>query len=279
MSSHRRALVFPCGTDQLVGILHVPERPGRIGVVVVVGGPQYRVGSHRQFVHLADDLAASGYPTLRFDYRGMGDSEGPCKGFEAVGDDIAAAVSALRQEQPAVAGVILWGLCDAATAAAFYAGAGGQVAGLVLANPWVRTIEGLARSYVENYYGQRLLDPGFWRRLLTGRMPVWQRLREFLGDWRSARRGSSAALPASLPERTRQALHGFSGPVLLLMSGADLTAGEFDACIKGKAWEPWRARSSVTRVDLPAADHTFSRHEWRMAVSEATVRWLGGLPR
>jgi exosortase A-associated hydrolase 1 len=272
-------VLFECEGDRLVGILHAPPRSASIGIVILVGGPQYRVGSHRQFVSSARSIAAAGYPTLRFDYRGMGDSEGLFKGFDSVGEDIAAAVAVLHQEQPAVEGIVLWGLCDAATAAAFHAGVRGKVAGLVLANPWVRTTEGLARSYVENYYGQRLIDLAFWRRLLTGQMPVWQRLQEFVVDWRTARMGSKAASPASLPERTRQALTRFSGPVLLLMSGADLTAGEFDACIKGEAWAAWRARPSLTRVDLPAADHTFSRREWRETISEASVSWLDHLPR
>ena len=42
------------------------------GMLIVVGGPQYRAGSHRQFTLLARDVAATGVPTMRFDYRGMG---------------------------------------------------------------------------------------------------------------------------------------------------------------------------------------------------------------
>jgi len=48
------------------------------GVLIVVGGPQYRVGSHRQFVMLARFLADHGVPCMRFDYRGMGDVSGEC---------------------------------------------------------------------------------------------------------------------------------------------------------------------------------------------------------
>jgi exosortase A-associated hydrolase 1 len=279
MSGVRHALVFECQGDQLVGILHQPPEPGSIGVVIVVGGPQYRVGSHRQFVCLADDLAAAGFPVLRFDYRGMGDSDGCTRNFEDVDDDVGAAIDALRARQPQVQKVILWGLCDAATAVALFASRRPGASGLVIANPWVRTDEGLARSYVENYYGQRLLDLQFWRRLLGGQMPVVQRIREFLSDWRTARGQGARGAEASLPERMRDALVGYRGPVLLLMSGADLTAGEFDACIRGDAWSGWRQRADVTRVDLPAADHTFSRHDWRAMVTEATVDWLRRLPR
>ena len=56
-------MVFHCEREQLVGMLHRGANPdARLGVLIVVGGPQYRVGSHRQFVLMARDLAAAGYP-------------------------------------------------------------------------------------------------------------------------------------------------------------------------------------------------------------------------
>ena len=69
-------LSFACQDCRLYGVLHRPRSRGRSGVLIVVGGPQYRVGSHRQFVLLARFLAGRSIPVLRFDYRGMGDSEG-----------------------------------------------------------------------------------------------------------------------------------------------------------------------------------------------------------
>ena len=73
-------LAFPCEGERLLGVVSAPEDAlvtGDLGVVIVVGGPQVRAGSHRQFVQLARHLAAQGLPTLRFDVRGMGDSSGP----------------------------------------------------------------------------------------------------------------------------------------------------------------------------------------------------------
>lgn len=56
MNEH--ALLLPCGQDTLVGVLSLPDAPSNTAVVIVVGGPQYRVGSHRQFVLLARALYA-----------------------------------------------------------------------------------------------------------------------------------------------------------------------------------------------------------------------------
>src|SRR5262245_16772174 len=114
-------IVFPCHGDQLIGIVHrATAGEMRIGVVVVVGGPQYRVGSHRQFVLMARRLAEAGYPVLRFDYRGMGDSESAPRSFESVDDDIRAAVDALFSEVQGLRGIVIFGLCDAASAALMY---------------------------------------------------------------------------------------------------------------------------------------------------------------
>ncbi len=76
MNFEERALSFSCHDSWLYGILSLPEKVISRGVLIVVGGPQYRVGSHRQFMLLARYLAAHGVPVMRFDCRGKGDSEG-----------------------------------------------------------------------------------------------------------------------------------------------------------------------------------------------------------
>ncbi|MEO7385572.1 MAG: hydrolase 1, exosortase A system-associated, partial [Gammaproteobacteria bacterium] len=259
-----------------IGILHEALVPATRGVLIVVGGPQYRIGSHRQFVLLARDLARQGIPVLRFDYRGMGDSDGRFRGFEHVSADIAAATQAFHGACPGMRDIVLWGLCDGASAAMFYAAAHPEnIAGLILANPWVRSEQGLAQSYVRNYYGQRLLQWSFWRKLLRGEMHVWKTLRGFLADVRKARGGGrQAQLPASLPERVRRALESFRGPVLLILSGRDLTAGEFIACAAHDNWRPAMDRAGTRRLDLAEADHTFSRRQWQDGMSATCAGWL-----
>ena len=71
-----KPFIFNCNNEKLVGIIHYPEKKPYFqkGLLIVVGGPQYRVGSHRQFVLLARNLSIAGIPVMRFDYRGMGDS-------------------------------------------------------------------------------------------------------------------------------------------------------------------------------------------------------------
>ena len=49
MTIARHPVAFACGQDWLLGVVTRPEKPHSRGVVIVVGGPQYRAGSHRQF--------------------------------------------------------------------------------------------------------------------------------------------------------------------------------------------------------------------------------------
>ena len=79
-------LLFNCAGETLVGVLARPpssQLQGSLGVVIIVGGPQYRAGSHRQFVSLARALAAAGHAVLRFDYRGMGGQQRRPAGLSA----------------------------------------------------------------------------------------------------------------------------------------------------------------------------------------------------
>ena len=273
-----RALRFNCNGAALYGILSTSTHTGRRGVVIVVGGPQYRAGSHRQFALLARDLAASGIPVLRFDYRGMGDSEGVARAFDEIGEDLKAAVDCMFSALPELDDVVLWGLCDGASAALFYAADDARVSGVVLLNPWLRTEGGAARARLRHYYPLRLFERELWRKILGGQLDYAASLRSFAGVVRDVLRpkpavATAAALP--LPLRMRDAFFRFDGRVLLIMSGRDLTAKEFLSAVAGSAdWQKRLRLPSVTRHDLAAADHTFSRREWRDQVAAWTRDWV-----
>lgn len=272
-----QAFVFECEGAMLSAILHLSAASAERGVLIIVGGPQYRVGSHRHFVYLGRDLAAAGYPVLRFDYRGMGDGEGEFAGFEGVATDIRLAIDAFLHKVPTLREVVLWGLCDAASAAIGYAWRDARVCGLVLANPWVRTEAGEARAYLRHYYLGHLLDPVFWRRLISGRVNPIHALGSLVDFLRRARGTIEEADERSLdlPVRMVRDLERFQGRALLVLSGQDLTADEFRDTVAGSPrWQRVLKRHAMSRLDISEADHTFSRREWRDRVSASTVHWL-----
>ncbi|NJK42664.1 MAG: hypothetical protein HC937_03035 [Aquincola sp.] len=60
-------------------------------------------------------MCRAGYAVLRFDVRGMGDSQGVQRPFDHLNDDIASAIDALLAHARGVRRVVLWGLCDGAS--------------------------------------------------------------------------------------------------------------------------------------------------------------------
>jgi exosortase A-associated hydrolase 1 len=286
MQPDERALRFECGGEWLYGVLSMPAPPlqslqhAQRGVLIVVGGPQVRTGSHRQFTLLARGLARAGVPVMRFDYRGMGDSEGAPRDFEQVQDDVRAALDCFFTEAPGLKDVVLWGLCDGASAAAMYAPGDTRVAGLALLNPWVRTEGGAAKATLKHYYRSRLLDPGLWKKIAGGRFDAAQAAKSFAAQLRAAfgskdSNAEQTGSAAALPERMHAALQRFGGKVLVMLSGADLTAQEFAGLASGsREWQQLLAGPRVTRHTLPGADHTCSRREWHEQLVAWTLTWL-----
>ncbi len=285
MDLNESVVNFSVRGERLFGIYHPPQQePSTRGVLIVVGGPQYRVGSHRQFVLLARFLAANGIPVLRFDYRGMGDSEGDIRTFESIDEDIHASIDCLFDKAPNLEEAVIWGLCDAASAAAFYAKSDPRVSGLVLLNPWVRTEAGIAKAYLKHYYLSRLFGREFWRKVVSGRFDfssstrsLWKMVSSVLGKGQdpAVAEGSGLGSREALPERMCQGLRAFPGRLLFVLSGDDLTADEFrDAVKRSRQWRKLLRRPHVCLRDLGPANHTFSRREWRDTVAAWTLDWL-----
>ncbi len=291
MSYTEQAVTFGCGQETLVGILAVPKTApaSSTGVIVIVGGPQYRVGSHRQFVLLSRALAAAGYPALRFDYRGMGDSSGERRDFLQVRPDIAAAIDAMQARLPTIKHVALWGLCDGASAALLYCHETNdpRVSGLCLLNPWVRSEASLARTQVKHYYVKRVMEKEFWAKLLRGGVAA-DALRGLVRNIRLAsdgavRFGRVASAPGRTPlsqqpfqHRMAAAWANFAGGIFLLLSGEDYTAKEFlEFIVIDAAWKNALLHPRLLRHDATGADHTFSSASARTAVENRTLEWLG----
>ena len=103
MNCDQRAIRFSCLGSSMVGIIDLPERPLPRAVLVVAGQPDSRLGAQRQFAMLARALARRGFAVMRFDRRGIGDSEG-CDYNDS---DVRAAVQELCEQVPAIEEVVL----------------------------------------------------------------------------------------------------------------------------------------------------------------------------
>ncbi len=268
------SLSFPCEGQRLQGIVTAAVAPSDLGLLIVVGGPQVRCGAHRMFTQLARHVAGQGHTALRFDLRGMGDSEGEPRPFDDRNADLTAGVTALRQIAPHVQRVLLWGLCDGASAALLFADSAqiGHVDGLCLVNPWARNATSLAQTRLTHHYRARLLSPSFWWRAVRGRVSP-----RAVGGW--VRAGWQARRQAPLPGThftTRMATAlGHLGPSThLITAGADETAQEFLTFLQTCAPA---AMAAIGHSSLPDADHTFSKPGQLAWLCTATSAWMQSL--
>jgi pimeloyl-ACP methyl ester carboxylesterase len=150
----------------------------------------------------------------------------------------------------------------------------------------VRTAQGVARAHLRYYYFRRLLQASLWQKLARGEVNFREApgaLVRFVLDAMRPRApvgavNESSVSEASLPHRMGEGLRKFHGRVLLILSGNDLTSQEFRELVARSA--PWRrllAGDRVTRYDLPGANHTFARRDWRDQVERWTETWVKNL--
>jgi pimeloyl-ACP methyl ester carboxylesterase len=111
-----KPLYFGDSRRPLFGVHHPPQGSGRRpGVVLCPPFGQESLRAHRSLRELATRLADAGFPALRFDYRGSGDSAGEPEEARLEGwvDDVATAVEEMREStgerRVALAGLRLGG--------------------------------------------------------------------------------------------------------------------------------------------------------------------------
>jgi len=275
-------VVFQCNEQPLVGVVHLPERPKNIAILsIVAGGPQYRAGFGRQLVKMARRFSADGITVMRFDYRGLGDSSGTDAGFEHVGEDIDSAISTLMSVEPSITEIILWGGCNAASAALIHGHHNPAVTGLILANPWVRTEESFAKVIVRDHYAKRIFEPSFWLKLLKFEYNPIPAIKTIISGFGFNKKKTTPtdndASPDTLPflERMLIGATEFRGNILFMMSGLSLTANEFDDLVlNSDQWKQVLDRTNVERVGIENADQAFSTHEAREAMLLVSEKWL-----
>ncbi len=217
----RELFSFPCAGEVLAASLDRSE--SKTGVIVVTGGGQTRFGAHRGFALLAKSLAEAGYPAMRYDRRGVGDSSGEDPGFEASAPDLAAAVGAFREKHPALERIIGFGLCDGATTLMLH-GAPSGIDAMILANPWI--VEAAANepppAAIGRHYRDQLFSFSSWKRVLTGGI-----------DYSKAARGVRKVLrqpksKESLAGRVAVAMRATALPAHIVLAKDDATAIGFE---------------------------------------------------
>jgi pimeloyl-ACP methyl ester carboxylesterase len=163
-----KALLFG-RSKSLVGILTEPPRGtpagSRPGVLLLNAGVLHRVGPNGMYVAIARALAAQGFPVLRFDFSGIGDSDprrDALSGDDAALEETRDAMDALAAAK-GVSTFVLMGLCSGADNAFLIARIDERVVGAVMLDGFAYRTVGFTRRY----WMQRLRSGRAWRRLLA----------------------------------------------------------------------------------------------------------------
>lgn len=260
----RRLLSFECEGAELAASLD--PAPGPTGLLLVTGGSQTRIGSHRMYERLAKALAGQGFPCLRFDRRGVGDGGGEDPGFRGSGPDLAAAAAALRKEAPRLERVMGLGLCDGATALALFGTAAGLDA-LILVNPWLVETEAdaPAPAAIRAHYRKRLLSREGWKKILSGAVNY----RKLLKGLRKASKDQGSPLA----REAAAALRASGLRAWLILAEEDATAIAAVQELKAAAFDGLVEGREIVKSD----SHTFARPGDEAALLAATVRAIKAL--
>lgn len=258
---------FICNHKRLYGVLHTPDtvvNPSAI-VIIVTGGPQVRTGAHRLYVQLSRFLCEHNWPSLRFDYEGMGDSEGDFVGFQSAEASIASAMTFLQHKFKSKLDFIFWSLCDGATATALYAATYPEfISGLILCNPLVITEEGLARSTIRHYYKERIFNKEFLRKLVQFELDLKSTVKSLWGYFKNAqfyvntKRGCAGSVEQKMPNMVFDSLSIIEKPIRIILSTDDIVASNFqDELKRNKALKGDYKRKKIVNHIIKGADHTF----------------------
>lgn len=299
----QRIVAFPNRSGlRLVGVLHLPVGPvGDLGVLLLSPGIKMRVGPHGLYRRMTEMFLAAGLPVLRFDFYGLGDSEGTLPesllrdvyNHIEVGRFVNDSLDAMdwMQTQCGISRFIVSGLCGGAVTGLLAGSRDPRVAGLLglgitpllasrAAKPGAYMTAGQLKRMKEGYL-RKLLTPKAWLRLLTLKSDyrvIWKALTH------------TPTPPAATPSQSENPeadntnplfppaffkMLSTERPILLVFGGADRLTWEFE--------EKFVARHRDALAKLPpiydvhvvqTANHVLSLEAWQQEMLDVSAAWL-----
>lgn len=254
--------------DGLIGVIShgQADHPSRInlskiGVVLLNAGLTRHIGPYRAYAELARRLSREGYPVLRFDQSGLGDSALPDQAAaDRRGREVDAAMALLAQHTGAER-FVLCGLCSGADDAFHVAATDHRVAGAIL-------LDGLAyptQGFWLRHALPRLLHPSKVIAYLRSRRNAGPSLADFR-DFPA--KADAARMLADMVARDTRLLFVFTGGAYTYFNHRSQLA----ACL-GRA-----ARSSQVSLEYwREYDHTFYLRKHREMLFARISHWLASI--
>lgn len=292
--------------QRLVGMLERPDGPGRdagLAVILLSPGVKMRVGPQRLYRRLSQQFVDLGIPVLRFDFYGLGDSEGDVNeellrdvyNHIEVGRFVNDTIDAMNwmASEFGIQRFLLSGLCGGAVTGLLAAAQDRRVAGLVslgitptlashAANPALYMTSGELSAMRETYLS-KIFRPQAWWRLLTFQSDytlLWRALSQ------PFRRPKATASPGTAPPAERDNANPLFPPaffsaaaagcqMLLVFGGADRLHWEFEEKFVARHRDRLAECAGYWTVHvIPNANHTLSFPEWQEQMLDTVRTWL-----
>lgn len=278
--------------DNLVGTVVTPDATNdRPGIVFLNAGFTPRIGPNRLFVRLARLLAKLGYPSLRFDFSGLGDSSratGIGKSANE-GAEVRLAVDEL-QRMTGCRSILLFGLCSGTDHCLSVGPGDPRVVGMLLLDPFTYA------TWRSNLIVR-------WRRLrsrlsdeVVGR---WQRIRQHLkqgtlmskirqrtsgvvgsvatdGRWEAEERIWNELRPKPSREEFASRLVSVlerDKRILIIYTNSVAEEHNYQGQLR-HAHPELRRFMAIDCVLLPETDHTYSHLFMQEQLAETLTDWL-----
>jgi uncharacterized protein len=291
---------------RLFGILHAPpgRSPGDLVVLLLSPGVKMRVGPQRLYLELTETLLQLGLSVFRFDFHGLGDSEGTLPEDQLrdvynhieVGRYVDDTVDAMNwmQQTYGSSRFLLSGLCGGAITGLLAGERDSRVAGLlglgitpVLAARSADTSRYMTVGQLEvsqRMYLRRLANPQAWFRLLTLQAD-YKLIRKMAGLWMRNLVGHKPEPPAAPPPEGDNANPLFPPaffkmlstrrPMLLVFGGGDRLHFEYEEKFVSRHRERLAALPTLADVHvIESANHVLSLREWQQEMLDRAALWL-----
>ena len=298
---------FTNGNGQiLTGILHVPgEGPGRhTGISILNPGIKNRVAPNRLNVKLARKLCSLGYPILRFDPEGVGESGGELPRTSVqniwgiiqqghfIGDILAS--NRFFRNKTGIQQILLAGICGGGISALLASEQDDNIPGLILIDVPV-FLEG-ERDYAATIVPGRYADMVFmqyaykffifsaWRRFLTLQTDYRALARAFwvklggtgLASKTPAKSGDKKVGGLPFNEKFIPAYQKFvdgQGKVLFVLAENDASTAYFENLF-AKDFLSEENKAGCERLKINNANHIYALKEWQEQLMNGVCDWV-----
>ena len=289
----------------LYGMLHTPGGSHRreTAILLLSPGIKSRVAPHRLYVKMAERYAKEGHVVLRFDYHGLGDSEGEVQEslvadfYRTVQqgryvDDVLAAMDYMEAEE-GIEKFVLGGLCGGALTGLLAGSGDSRVVGLFglgipvildgsQVDPSIHMTDGQAESLRRSYH-EKVMDIAAWKRFFSLKS-------DFRLIWRILKPGTPKTSMNPVEGNGRevsnfnplfplafQKMISSSRKLLLIFSDMDRLYWEYDE----KFWQPYKEayKGRMEYIDvrvLKNTNHIISSPDSQEEMLTWTCDWLKG---